>query len=290
MSDTKESSFMKQLSDKMLLANGLNPLSRNQSYQQVDIEEGDKASRKSTKMGDTKDSSFMKQLSDKMLFANVLNPLSRHQSYQQVHPEEGDKQRKRWGHELEAGYPQLVRIGGSLAFFSTVLMIILSFFWHQGRIYQTIVYNDAIVNSFDGWGTSLAWWAEFIGSLDEDKRKIFLSKVFHPSNEDSLQLNIIRFNMGGAPKILSNGTTPGIDFSPFKGIPSMQLSNKTYDWNADVFQLTVALEGLDLNNDSLIIEAFSNSPPYWMTKSQNSMGNFDGSDNLDAANYVRFLL
>jgi hypothetical protein len=245
---------------------------------------------KRPKMSVMKDSSFMKSLSDTILAANVLNPLSRHQSYQHVLPEEkveGEVSVTSVAvHELESGYPELLRIGGSLAIFTTIFIFILTFWIPNERISLTVVYDHAIVDSFDGWGTSLAWWAEFIGSLDKTKREYFLLKVFHPSNEDSLQLNIVRFNIGGAPKILPNGTTPGIDFSPFKGIPSMQLSNKTYDWDADAFQLAVVRDVLELNNESLIIEAFSNSPPYWMTKSLNSMGNFDGSDNLDPANYV----
>lgn len=227
--------------------------------------------------------SLIKTLSDTILPNLPFNNARATQDYHRVSLQENDANTVM---EQDTGYLQLIGIGSSLAIFASALIIVLTLWSSNERMSYTRVYNDSIVAEFDGWGTSLAWWAEFIGSLDEEKRKTFVSKVFHPSNEDSLQLNIIRFNMGGAPKILPNGTTPNVDFSPFKGIPSMQLSDKTYDWEADAFQLAVIQDILLLNNESLIIEAFSNSPPYWMTKSQNSMGNFDGSDNLDPANYV----
>ena len=229
--------------------------------------------------------SFIKSISDTILLSTNLS----FSDTSQIHPYEKIGQ-KELGQQPTRNNTSLIQIGGSLTIFASVLIIVLTTWLANEKISYTKVYRDTIVTEFDGWGTSLAWWAEFIGSLDEKRRKEFISRVFHPSNEDSLQFNIIRFNMGGAPEILPNGTTADVDFSPFKGIPSLELSNRTYDWNADTFQLSVVQDILLLNNSSMIIEAFSNSPPWWMTKSKNSMGNFDGSDNLDLVNYVRLLI
>ena len=51
--------------------------------------------------------------------------------------------------------------------------------------------NDGV---FEGWGTSLCWWANRVGfseKLTKDSARLFFSK------EDGLGLNIMRYNIGG---------------------------------------------------------------------------------------------
>lgn len=60
-----------------------------------------------------------------------------------------------------------------------------------------------------------------------------------------------------------------------------------YDWNQDANQRKILLKLNSLRSD-VINEAFSNSPPYWMTKSGCSSGNTDGSDNVRDDHYQAF--
>src|SRR6478752_6510871 len=47
---------------------------------------------------------------------------------------------------------------------------------------------------FEGWGTSLAWFAEATGSYPDSVRQALFDKVF---GDDGLALNIARYNIGG---------------------------------------------------------------------------------------------
>ena len=52
-----------------------------------------------------------------------------------------------------------------------------------------------------------------------------------------------------------------------------------YDFNADSAQRNVLMKSIDACKDNLIVEMFSNSPPYYMTNSGCSSGNTDGGKN-----------
>ena len=51
-------------------------------------------------------------------------------------------------------------------------------------------------NHFEGWGTSLAWWANDLGGW-EDQTKVdeIMDLIFDPAQ--GLGLNIVRYNIGG---------------------------------------------------------------------------------------------
>jgi O-glycosyl hydrolase len=133
--------------------------------------------------------------------------------------------------------------------------------------------------SFEGWGTSLAWWAYQTGGWSSSKREQFLDLVVNP--ESGLGYNIFRYNIGGGDAPSHNHM--GKD----REMPGFQSSNGTWDWNADVRQTSV-LTRLWATGKDVIIEAFSNSPPYWMTKSGCASGNTDGSNNLKDDSYDAF--
>ena len=48
---------------------------------------------------------------------------------------------------------------------------------------------------FEGWGTSLCWWAELVGAWSETNRDQFLGAVADP--DTGLGYNIFRYNIGG---------------------------------------------------------------------------------------------
>ena len=128
---------------------------------------------------------------------------------------------------------------------------------------------------FEGWGTSLCWWAELVGAWNEANRDQFLGALADP--DTGLGYNIFRYNIGG-------GDQPGHDHLT-KGdgggkVPGYKPTEKgEFDWTADPAQRGVALRLNKVVKDP-IFEAFSNSPPWWMTKSGCVSGSNDGSDNL----------
>ena len=62
----------------------------------------------------------------------------------------------------------------------------------------TITPNPAYASEpFEGWGTSLVWFANATGGYPEAVRQDLLDKVF---GEDGLNLNIARYNIGGCSR------------------------------------------------------------------------------------------
>ena len=102
---------------------------------------------------------------------------------------------------------------------------------------------------------------------------------------DGLGYNIFRYNIGG-------GENPNHKHMRAYGdIQGYQPSSGVWNWNADATQRAV-LNGLigrgEYYGPDMILEAFPNSPPYWMTKSGCASGNSDGSNNLKDDYYDDF--
>lgn len=145
----------------------------------------------------------------------------------------------------------------------------------------TLVKIDPAVRhqSFEGWGTSLCWWAHQIGAWSAAKRNQLLDLVVNPVT--GLGYSIFRYNIGG-------GDAPSHDhMGKNREMPGFQSSSGVWDWNADARQ-TAVLRRLVETGENVIIEAFSNSPPYWMTKSGCASGSTDGSNNLKDDAYGPF--
>lgn len=150
---------------------------------------------------------------------------------------------------------------------------------------------------FEGWGTSLGWWANMVGDWDmtdatddegRSKREVLSELLF--DKEKGLGINIVRYNIGG-------GDNPDKEEHPehltrIEGdIPGYKASaDDEYNWEADKAQLGVLEDAKNiLGNEELKVEVFSNSPPWYMTQSGCNTGNFDASkDNLKADSYEEF--
>lgn len=145
---------------------------------------------------------------------------------------------------------------------------------------QMITINPSVVSEpFEGWGTSLAWWGHAIGSWKEDeKRERIYDLIF--CNEKGLGLNIVRYNIGGGENPAYNFMRPGGD------VPGFQPKPGVWDWSADEFQIRTLLAALKRGAD--LCEAFSNSPPYWMTVSGSVTGELNGGNNLRDDQYDAF--
>ncbi len=134
------------------------------------------------------------------------------------------------------------------------------------------------LGEFEGWGTSLCWWAEVLGSGDEALRREFDKALFSP---DGLGLNIARYNIGA-------GDAPGHNHMRDGGsVPAWQDENGSFDPSADSSQLAVLKDAVEFGADT--VELFSNSPPYYLTESGCSGGGHDpGKNNISPSNFGKF--
>jgi O-glycosyl hydrolase len=132
--------------------------------------------------------------------------------------------------------------------------------------------------TLQGWGTSLAWWANVVGGFPDAARNDIVQKIFDPVN--GLGLEAIRYNIGG-------GENPDYHFLQFrKAVPGYEPSPGVWDWTADANQRWVLQAALAYGVDQL--DVGSNSPPWWMTNSGSVTGAPGGTDNLDPAHYNDF--
>lgn len=132
---------------------------------------------------------------------------------------------------------------------------------------------------FEGWGTSLAWWGHEIGGWENKQAADeIMDLVF--DRERGLGLNIVRYNIGGGENPDYNTLRPGGD------VPGFWPSPQQWDWSADANQRAVLLGSIERGVN--IAEAFSNSPPYWMTISGSVTGATDGGNNLQEEHYETF--
>ncbi len=133
---------------------------------------------------------------------------------------------------------------------------------------------------FEGWGTSLCWWAVQAGKWSEANRRELIGAIVDP--DTGLGYNCFRYNIGG-------GDQPGHDhLSEARAVPGFKADEiAAYDWNSDQYQRNVLL-GIAARGEGLIFEAFSNSPPWWMTVSGCVSGNVNGADNLKSDHFTAF--
>ncbi|WP_051199342.1 glycoside hydrolase [Butyrivibrio fibrisolvens] len=177
---------------------------------------------------------------------------------------------------------------------------------------------------FQGWGTSLCWWANRVGYSEE--LTLLTAEAFF-DKEKGLGMNIGRYNVGGGDDVCkgavskeakeadsflhqqhiqrSDSAVPGY----CTDVTKIDLDSNSeayyednfdradfecgyawnYDWEADANQMNVLKAAADAAGDEFIAEAFSNSPPYFMTVSGCSSGGVDPSvDNLREDSYTAF--
>ena len=186
------------------------------------------------------------------------------------------------------------------------------------------VFNDTDndgYGEYEGWGTSLCWWANRVGYSDELTDRA--AEAFF-DKEKGLGLNIGRYNIGGGDNVTdqplpdetsdflhaahikrSDSVVPGYA----KDVTRINLDTYSkeyyeenyvradfecgyawnYNWDADKNQVNVLRKAAERAKDEFICEAFSNSPPYFMTESGCSSGNVKAAvDNLRDDSYHAF--
>ncbi|HZL09553.1 MAG TPA: glycoside hydrolase [Prolixibacteraceae bacterium] len=138
----------------------------------------------------------------------------------------------------------------------------------------------------EGWGSSLCWWAAQVGAWDETKADSIVDLITSP---DKLNMNIFRYNIGGGddPSHIDGHMVKGkgkrAEMEGFKAS-----AEAPYNWATDKGQRIIMLK-IKAKRPDAVFEAFSNSPPYWMTYSGCSGGNIDPmQDNLKPEYYEAF--
>jgi hypothetical protein len=128
----------------------------------------------------------------------------------------------------------------------------------------------------EGWGGSLCWWANIMGGYSESKVKSICDWLTDPVN--GLNMNIFRFNIGGGDDPTHNHMrTDGGDMPGYKASATAE-----YDWTQDanqrkILQQLIASRIAKFGTNDIQIVGFSNSPPYWMTRSGCSAGSTEGN-------------
>jgi O-glycosyl hydrolase len=161
---------------------------------------------------------------------------------------------------------------------------------------RTLTLNPAYASGpFKGWGTSLVWMANATGNYPAELRDELIDMVF---GDEGLNLNIARYNIGGGnatdvpPYLRPGGAVPGwwnpdAPLSDAQGPITATYADRDryraawtgenasdYDFSADSAQLA----WVDAIKDEVDTwEAFSNSPPYFMTESGFVSGGFDAN-------------
>ena len=129
---------------------------------------------------------------------------------------------------------------------------------------------------FEGWGTSLCWWANRIGYSDVLAQKA-AELLFNA--ETGLGMNIARYNIGGGDDPAHRHITRTDSMMPGFWTLDESTGEHIFDGTKDENQRNVLLRAMEACGSSFIVEAFSNSPPYYMTESGCSSGALSASAN-----------
>lgn len=147
---------------------------------------------------------------------------------------------------------------------------------------------------FEGWGTSLAWWANTVGRMSRASRHAVVSRIFGLA-DGGLGMTVARFNAGG-------GENPAVrlHMQPRAVMEGYRSSPRAeFDEAADPGQRAILREIVKVvtrRGGEPIIEVFGNSPPWWATVSGSVTGASSAPNcpapNLSpvfAVDYLRYL-
>jgi galactan endo-1,6-beta-galactosidase len=145
--------------------------------------------------------------------------------------------------------------------------------------------------TWEGWGSSLAWWARAIGgtaNADYYADLIYTTKT--TGSYPGLGLNIVRYNVGGGgieqpkenkgPKLQWQMDIHGYWADPNSSDPI------TWKWSVDENQRSMMQTAR--RRGANVFEMFSDSPMWWMNKNRSTAGSNTGGDCLMPENYDRF--
>ncbi len=144
---------------------------------------------------------------------------------------------------------------------------------------------------WEGWGSSLAWWAHAVGGTSN--ADFYADLIYTTKSIDSyagLGLNIVRYNVGGGginqsrenkgPKLNWYMDVHGYWVDPRDAEPMK------WNWSVDQNQRSVMLKARERGAN--LFEMFSDSPMWWMNSNRSTTGSDSGGDCLLPSEYDRF--
>ncbi len=147
------------------------------------------------------------------------------------------------------------------------------------------------LGEWEGWGSSLAWWARAIGgtgNADHYADLIYTTKSIDGC--PGLGLNIVRYNVGGGgikqpqenkgPKLQWQMDIHGYWQDPNRPDPA------NWDWSADSNQRSMMQKARARGAN--VFALFSDSPMWWMNTNHSTAGSDTGGNCLAPENQDRF--
>ncbi|MEW1722407.1 glycoside hydrolase [Streptomyces sp. NPDC093109] len=162
------------------------------------------------------------------------------------------------------------------------------------RADATVAVNPATTyGSWEGWGTSLAWWAHVFGERDDFADLFFTTKsvTYNGRTLPGLGLNIARYNLGACSWNSVNGETMAAspNIPAFKQIEGYwqdwnneDPTSSAWNWSVDAAQRAALVKA---TQRGAVSELFANSPMWWMCLNHNPSGAAGGGNNLQSWNY-----
>ncbi|CAM5431956.1 hypothetical protein GCM10010329_53130 [Streptomyces spiroverticillatus] len=145
---------------------------------------------------------------------------------------------------------------------------------------------------FQGWGTALAWFANVTGGWPDAQRQRLADALY---GADGLGFTIARYNIGGgdspetAPYMRPGGAVPGHWNRPGGESPDWWNPAEPTHWKSGADANQVWWLKAAKARGARTFEAFSNSAPYFMTRSGKVSGaDVPWEDNLRSDQYDRF--
>lgn len=152
---------------------------------------------------------------------------------------------------------------------------------HVALAASTITVEPSLqFQTLQGWGTSLAWWANIIGGWSDSQRVALANALYDTT--DGIGLNVARYNFGadGPGNVCHNQMKAG------RNVPSFEPTQGSYVWTNDANQLWFAQAAQARGAN--IFEGFVNSPPAWMLNNSCTAGGAGGAENISSAHYSDF--
>lgn len=158
----------------------------------------------------------------------------------------------------------------------------------------TLAINPATkYGTWEGWGTSLAWWANVFGARDDFADLWFTTKTttYNGTALPGLGMNIARYNLGACSWNTVEGSTmvESANIPAFKQIEGFwqdwnneNPTSSAWDWTADPNQRAALTKAVARGATT---ELFANSPMWWMCLNHNPSGAAGGGNNLQSWNY-----
>jgi galactan endo-1,6-beta-galactosidase len=131
---------------------------------------------------------------------------------------------------------------------------------------------------WEGWGASLAWWANAFGGAskaDELADILFTRKrvKYDGRSVPGLDMNIVRYNAGGCGK----GMAASPEMPTYKAVEGFQTDADSWDWSKDKSQRKMLQLAKARGADRF--ELFANSPMWWMLEDRDTTGADNGKPN-----------